>query len=240
VEPGDGDADRRQTGPNRRRDSGNAAPEDPDLGSDEEWRRLAHDLGIDLTADQVSRLRSFGAWLAEEALPAGGIGPGESTRLFDRHLADSLTFLAAIPARAQSLLDVGSGAGLPGIPIAIARPDMAVTLVDRSDRRTWLMRRALRVLDLDVAVVTGAVETITGPTEVTTFRGALDPYRAAELVGSGRLGPTVGVLGLSRDEVRPSVPDPPAGVALDVVRFDSGVLDSPSWLLRMRTAQLSV
>ena len=91
---------------------------DPTTGSPEAWHILAADLGITLSEVQVDQLQTYGRWLADEGVTAGGIGPEEPRRLFDRHLADSLTFLAGIPSSATTLLDVGSGVGLPGIPIA--------------------------------------------------------------------------------------------------------------------------
>lgn len=103
-------------------------------------------------------MEAFARWLAEEAIPAGGLGPSEQPVLFSRHLADSLLFGAAWNSSScppGSLLDVGSGVGLPGLPLAIAWPCTEVTLLDRSARRADLARRAVRVLGLsNVQVVT--------------------------------------------------------------------------------------
>ena len=67
-------------------------------------------------------------------------------RLDSRHLVDSL---AAIPyVRGKTLLDVGTGPGLPGIPLAIARPDVSVTLWERMARRVRFLQMACRELDL--------------------------------------------------------------------------------------------
>ena len=67
-------------------------------------------------------------------------------RLDSRHLLDSL---AAIPyVRGKTLLDVGTGPGLPGIPLAIAQPDVSVTLWERMARRVRFLQMACRELDL--------------------------------------------------------------------------------------------
>ena len=214
--------------------------DDPLAGSSEDWHRLAADLDITLDDTQIGQLRRYARWLVEEARAAGGIGPGEHDRLFDRHLADSLTFLAGIPHDAATLIDVGAGVGLPGIPIAIARPDLSVWLIDRSDRRTWLSRRACRVLDLNVHVDTADIRDIEAHVDVLTFRASLPIAPAADVVGSGRLGDPIGVYGWSRSPVEPEDPEPPPGMVFERLCVVSTVLDSPSWLLRMRGTELSI
>ena len=70
----------------------------------------------------------------------------DMVRLDSRHLLDSL---AAIPyVRGRTLLDVGTGPGLPGIPLAIAQPDVSVTLWERMARRVRFLQMACRELDL--------------------------------------------------------------------------------------------
>jgi 16S rRNA (guanine527-N7)-methyltransferase len=73
------------------------------------------------------------------------------------HLLDSLSVLPHV-ARAHTLLDVGSGAGLPGIPLAIARPDLAVTLLDSSHKKAAFLRQAKA--ELALANVTVACERV--------------------------------------------------------------------------------
>lgn len=214
--------------------------DDPLVGSSNDWHRLADDLGITLDDAQIEQLQEYGRWLASEAEGAGGIGPEEPGRLFDRHLADSLTFLAGIPDDAAIVIDVGSGVGLPGIPLAIARPDLSVRLIDRSDRRTWLARRACRVLDLDVEIQTATIEDIRADVDVLTFRASLPLAAAADALGSGRSGASVAIYGWSRRSTEPDMPEPPPGVTFERLRVVSTVLDSPSWLLRMRVTELSI
>ena len=101
------------------------------------------------------------------------IGPGTAGEVVERHFAESLVALPLLPAPGSRLLDLGSGAGFPGLVLAAARPDLAVTLLEPRERRRAFLaavarraalrveisgarvdRRALRELPDDVAVVT--------------------------------------------------------------------------------------
>jgi len=133
------------------------------------------------------------------------------------------------------IVDVGSGVGLPGIPIAIVAPDIEVTLLDRSQRRTSLAQRVARILDLDnVVVVQGEVGGSKASYDAALFRASL-PIADAAQAFLGLTGPRgYGLVGVSRLDRRPEVPDPPEGVAFSLSAEGSDVLDSPFWLLRMR------
>lgn len=96
--------------------------------------------------------------LAGDGVTRGVIGPREVPRLWDRHLVNGAVLATLVP-RAASVCDVGSGAGLPGIPLAIARPDLRVTLVEPLARRVAFLREVLQELELDtVTVLRGRVD----------------------------------------------------------------------------------
>ena len=196
--------------------------------------RAAGRAGVALTRAQREELGHFADWLATEAADAGGIGPEEGERLIDRHIADSIVFATAWDGAPVDILDVGAGVGLPGIPLAIVHPKTAVTLLDRSRERCRLARRAIRVLGLENVVVEQRdVFQETGHRDVVVFRASLPPVEALEaalplLNDRGRV-----VVGLSRSTEPDQLPDAPPGTALDLLRIDGGVLDSPAWLLRM-------
>jgi len=91
-----------------------------------------------LFGDRAGLARSFWRHLATSAVERGLIGPREVPRLWDRHILNCVAIADFVPESAE-LADVGSGAGLPGLAIAIARPDVRVTLVEPLQRRvTWL------------------------------------------------------------------------------------------------------
>ena len=138
-------------------------------------------VSIPLRTSQWDQLDLLARWLSEEAEAAGGIGPGESDRIWPRHLADSLTFAGGWVDRPPPprILDVGAGVGLPGIPLAILWPETAITLLDRSGRRFDLARRAVRLLGIDnVEVRLGDVRSEAGEWEGVVFRAVFQPELA--------------------------------------------------------------
>lgn len=93
-------------------------------------------VAADLFGDHIDLARSFTAALAREGEERGLIGPLELPRLWTRHILNSVI---AAPLFHGSVADIGSGAGLPGLVLAIARPDVQWTLVEPMERRiTWL------------------------------------------------------------------------------------------------------
>lgn len=117
----------------------------------DDLRLLLNAAGFTVPDRQLTALEAYASWLESEALQAGGIGPAEADRVLDRHILDSLLFSRVwtdLNHTPNSVLDLGSGVGLPGIPLAILHPDIPVILVDRSGRRMRLAERALRVLDV--------------------------------------------------------------------------------------------
>jgi 16S rRNA (guanine527-N7)-methyltransferase len=180
-------------------------------------------------------LGEFGRWLADEGVAAGGVGPLEASRIVDRHLADSLVFARVWGPTPSRVLDVGTGVGLPGIPLAITHPHTTFTLLDRSGRRCRLARRATRVLGLpNVSVEQGDVEREARTWPVVLFRASLPPVQALAVGAPLLLDDGCAVVALSRTSRPAAVPPAPPGTTVDVVQTDPGVLDSPAWLLRMR------
>lgn len=101
----------------------------------------------------------------------GLMGPRETGRLWDRHVLNSLAVAAEVPEGA-SVVDVGSGAGLPGIPLAIARPDLQVTLLESLLRRVNFLQMAVEELGLSerVRVVRARAEAHDETYDVVTAR----------------------------------------------------------------------
>ena len=124
--------------------------------------------------DRLVLAERYVQWLATAGLERGLMGPRERPRLWDRHVLNSAAAAAGI-ADGESVVDIGSGAGLPGIPLALARPDLAVTLVEPLLRRVTFLEEVCADLDLDVRVIRGRAEekeviAATGGADVVTSR----------------------------------------------------------------------
>jgi 16S rRNA (guanine527-N7)-methyltransferase len=137
--------------------------------------------------ERDARLRALALYL--ETLrrwnEAGGlVGPRESGRLVSRHVLPSLALAGRLPPEA-SLLDVGSGAGFPGLVIALARPERRVVLVERNGKKARFLEHVARRLELaGLAVVHDDVRRVRGaPFDAITAR-AWGP--AQELVAASR------------------------------------------------------
>jgi 16S rRNA (guanine527-N7)-methyltransferase len=109
--------------------------------------------------------------LATDGVVRGLIGPREAPRLWDRHLLNSAVLGELVPAGA-TVCDIGSGAGLPGIPLALARPDLQVELVEPLLRRVTFLEQAIQTLGLARVTVTRArAEALSGArADVVTAR----------------------------------------------------------------------
>jgi 16S rRNA (guanine527-N7)-methyltransferase len=121
-------------------------------------------------------LARYAALLANEGVPRGLIGPREVPRLWERHLLNCGLLAPLVPV-AATVADLGSGAGLPGLVLAIARPDLDVTLVEPMARRVAFLEEVCAELALtNVAVVRERVEQWSNPPrfDVVTAR-ALAP-----------------------------------------------------------------
>lgn len=104
------------------------------------------------------RATRFAELLAVHGVERGLIGPREVDRLWERHLLNSVAIAECVPQGA-AVVDVGSGAGLPGVPLAIARPDLSVVLLEPMARRIAWLEEVVTKLDLDnVEVVRGRAE----------------------------------------------------------------------------------
>ncbi|MDR1790771.1 MAG: 16S rRNA (guanine(527)-N(7))-methyltransferase RsmG [Propionibacteriaceae bacterium] len=112
----------------------------------------------DLLGDKYSQLHSYHDLLLHRGIEWGLLGPNEADRIWERHILNSLA-LEPLCGEGVSVLDVGSGAGLPGLVLAIYRPDLRVTLLDSKRRRTDFLNLAVSELGVhNVNVVRDRVE----------------------------------------------------------------------------------
>jgi 16S rRNA (guanine527-N7)-methyltransferase len=106
-------------------------------------------LGLNLTGEQTEQLARYFQELKKWNSRFNLVGQGEDRQLVEAHFLDSLTLLPLLdPCPEPGLVDVGSGAGFPGLVIKIARPDLLVTLVEPRQKRTAFLRQVVRTLGL--------------------------------------------------------------------------------------------
>jgi 16S rRNA (guanine527-N7)-methyltransferase len=125
---------------------------------------------------------AFAAILASRGVEQGLLGPREVPRLWDRHLLNCAVVAELVDDRRGTLLDIGSGAGLPGLVLAMVLPDTAVTLLEPMERRCRFLAECVAELDLaNVAVLRGRAEDATVRADVVTARAVAPLPRLAGL-----------------------------------------------------------
>jgi 16S rRNA (guanine527-N7)-methyltransferase len=105
--------------------------------------------------DRLGLAVRYAELLATDGVVRGLIGPREAPRMWERHLLNSVAVVELIPPDAR-VVDVGSGAGLPGIVMAMARPDISVILVEPLARRTAFLSEVVAILGLASTTVVRA------------------------------------------------------------------------------------
>lgn len=189
-------------------------------------------------------IEEFAALLANDGVLRGLLGPREAPRLWDRHLLNCAVVADAIPVGAD-VCDIGSGAGLPGLVLAIRRPDLAVTLVEPLLRRVTFLDEVVEVLGLgSVTVVRARAEELHGKRDfaVVTSRAVAPLGRLLDwsmpLVRAG--GAVIAMKGSSaEDELRSAhreLRNHGAGPT-EVVVLGADILDPPTTVVRVEAGR---
>ncbi|OXM74524.1 MULTISPECIES: 16S rRNA (guanine(527)-N(7))-methyltransferase RsmG [Amycolatopsis] len=192
--------------------------------------------------DGLGQAVQFAEMLERYGVQRGLIGPREVERLWDRHLLNSAVIGEHIDSGVR-VIDVGSGAGFPGVPLAIARPDLDLVLVEPMARRADWLNEVAESIKLDVTVVRGraeekALRERVGAADVVTSRAVAPLARLAgwclPLVREG--GMMLAVKGASaRDEVARDAKAVArvGGGAPTVSECGVGVLETPTTVVRV-------
>jgi 16S rRNA (guanine527-N7)-methyltransferase len=181
--------------------------------------------------------------LAGPGVERGLIGPGEAARIWDRHLLNSAVVAELVPAGAR-LVDLGSGAGLPGLVLAMLLPDAEVILVEPMERRTLFLAECVTELGLtNVEVRRGRAEELSGQlaADVVTSRAVARLSRLAVLA-AGLARPGGQVLAIKGAAAAREVAE--AGPALrrlgvgdlEIVVVGSGIVSQPTTVVRFTTS----
>jgi 16S rRNA (guanine527-N7)-methyltransferase len=121
---------------------------------------------------QEGSIQAFAEFLTSAGIERGLIGPREGERIWDRHIFNCLPVTQLLPNGA-SLFDIGSGAGLPGIIIALARPDLQVTLIEPLERRVEFLNEAVAAipgLAFPIQVIRGRAQDVKKSADFVTAR----------------------------------------------------------------------
>jgi 16S rRNA (guanine527-N7)-methyltransferase len=121
---------------------------------------------------QEGAIRAYAEFLTTAGIERGLIGPREGERIWERHIFNCLPITQLLPQGA-SLFDIGSGAGLPGIVIALARPDLKVTLIEPLERRVEFLNEAVAAIaagGVEIAVIRGRAQDVKKSADFVTAR----------------------------------------------------------------------
>ena len=121
---------------------------------------------------QKDAIRAYAEFLTTAGIERGLIGPREGERIWERHIFNCLPVTQLLPQGA-SLFDIGSGAGLPGIVIALARPDLKVTLIEPLERRVEFLNEAVAAIALGgvvIEVIRGRAQDVKKSADFVTAR----------------------------------------------------------------------
>ena len=179
-----------------------------------------------LPAEAKRKLAAFEALIRKWNPYCRLVSKGDVRRLRERHILDSL---ALLPCWQGRLVDLGTGAGLPGVPLAIARPDAPVTLVERSERKSRFLRQAiidLKLGNVELVVADAASYLAERLFDTATARALAPPPKAWNLMRRLLAANGVGLL-QSRE--------PLAGAGLDGGEIaDSVCVGRESWIAVVR------
>ena len=126
--------------------------------------------------EKEGEIRTYADFLKGAGIERGLIGPREGDRIWERHILNSL-FVCQLLPQGSSLFDIGSGAGLPGIVIALARPDLKVTLIEPLERRVEFLKEAVE--GTEIQVIRGRAQDVKKSADYVTARAvaALDKLK---------------------------------------------------------------
>ncbi|WP_330338905.1 16S rRNA (guanine(527)-N(7))-methyltransferase RsmG [Streptomyces sp. NBC_00557] len=195
--------------------------------------------------DRFADAVRYAELLAEAGVQRGLIGPREVPRLWERHLLNCAVLSEAVP-EGVTVCDVGSGAGLPGIPLALVRDDLNITLLEPLLRRTNFLTEVVELLGLDhVTVVRGRAEEVLGklpPVHVVTAR-AVAPLDRLAAWGIPLLRPYGEMLALKGDTAEEELKAAATAlsrlgaVETSILHVGEGIVDPMSTVVRVEVGE---
>lgn len=206
-----------------------------------EWE-TAPAAAAEIFGDRLPLAQAYHDSLATTAAERGFIGPKEVFRLWSRHVLNCAVIAEAFD-EGQSVADIGSGAGLPGIPLAIARPDLQITLIEPLLKRSTYLSEITAELGLDnVAVVRGRAEEQKKMLfDVTTSRavaplGKLAGWSLPLVRPGGSMTAMKGASVAEELERDAAMITKARGTDAEILTVGEGLLEQPTTLIRIKRA----
>jgi 16S rRNA (guanine527-N7)-methyltransferase len=196
----------------------------------------------DVFGDRLALADEYVRRLATDGVARGLIGPREVPRLWDRHVLNCAVLTELLPPGAR-VVDIGSGAGLPGVVLALRRPDLQVVLVEPMQRRVDFLEETVAALGLggEIQVLRGRAEErevrrAVGGTDWVTARAVAPLDRLVKwclpLVGpDGRLLALKGARATDEVAEHRDTLQRSGATVLEVRTLGQGLLDEPTWVV---------
>ncbi|MDX3309068.1 16S rRNA (guanine(527)-N(7))-methyltransferase RsmG [Streptomyces sp. NPDC054884] len=205
----------------------------------------APEVAREVFGDRFDDAVRYAELLAEAGVQRGLIGPREVPRLWERHLLNCAVLSEVVP-EGVTVCDVGSGAGLPGIPLALVREDLKITLLEPLLRRTNFLTEVVELLGLDhVTVARGRAEEVMGtmpPVHVVTAR-AVAPLDRLATWGIPLLRPYGEMLALKGDTAEEELKSAATAlsklgaVGTSILQVGEGVVEPLSTVVRVEVGE---
>ncbi|MFD9389828.1 16S rRNA (guanine(527)-N(7))-methyltransferase RsmG [Streptomyces sp. NPDC060000] len=205
----------------------------------------APEVAREVFGDRFGDAVRYAELLAEAGVQRGLIGPREVPRLWERHLLNCAVLSEVVP-EGVTVCDVGSGAGLPGIPLALVREDLKITLLEPLLRRTNFLTEVVELLGLDhVTVARGRAEEVMGtmpPVHVVTAR-AVAPLDRLATWGIPLLRPYGEMLALKGDTAEEELKSASTAlsklgaVGTSILQVGEGVVEPLSTVVRVEVGE---
>jgi 16S rRNA (guanine527-N7)-methyltransferase len=189
--------------------------------------------------DAAENLIRFAHWLTGAGIERGFLGPREVDRIWDRHIANCAVVEELIPPNSK-VFDIGSGAGLPGLVLAIVRPDITIGLIEPLMRRSEFLKEVVADLGISqqVTVMRGRAEELKGHTAPVITARAVAPLGKLltwSLPLTSKGGQILAMKGSSAAAEIAEASDILKGRKAEIVLCGQGIVDPQTTVVRVTT-----
>lgn len=190
----------------------------------------------------MAKLEKFANWLGTAGVERGILGPREVDRIWDRHIANCAVIEELIPQN-STVFDVGSGSGLPGLVLAIVRPDLKVSLIEPLLRRCEFLNEVISDLELtdQVTVYRGRAQDLNGvKADVVTGR-AVAPLHKFLVWVNNLVKPEGQILAMKGSSAAAEITDAKAqlsGKTAQIVQVGQGIVDPLTTVVQIKAVQI--